>query len=221
MTPAALLYDQQASVPQAAQGVLALWESMCAARPRMLLLPGCCYVDCTNNSGPSEAGLVAGRRRVMCSGCRLVRYCSTACAQAAWPDHRKACCKLAAATGVGMQAAGGCSSGSTASIPLAGAAAAAAAAAAGGQVPAKAVVEAGAALSSRGNGSSGSDETTARDQGAVSPASHRVCAWCGVASQQLLRCGRCKAAWYCGTDHQRAAWKAGHKKECGTAAGAV
>jgi hypothetical protein len=58
-----------------------------------------------------------------------------------------------------------------------------------------------------------------RDQATVpSSVGSQVCAWCGVASQQLLRCGRCKAAWYCGVDHQRAAWKAGHKRECGAAA---
>jgi hypothetical protein len=45
-----------------------------------------------------------------------------------------------------------------------------------------------------------------------------VCAWCGVSAPNLLRCGRCKAAWYCGADHQRAAWRGGHKQECGAAA---
>jgi hypothetical protein len=42
----------------------------------------------------------------------------------------------------------------------------------------------------------------------------RVCTWCGEASPALRRCGRCKAAWYCGAEHQRADWKAGHKHKC-------
>jgi hypothetical protein len=63
--------------------------------------------------------------------------------------------------------------------------------------------------------SSAAADTAARDQGPASTG--RVCSWCGKASQQLLRCARCKAAWYCGADHQRAAWKAGHKQECGKA----
>jgi hypothetical protein len=78
----------------------------------------------------------------------------------------------------------------------------------------------GATTSSRGGGAQvgnqsapAPDTAAARDQGPGSQG--RVCDWCGKASQQLLRCARCKAAWYCGADHQRAAWKAGHKQECG------
>jgi hypothetical protein len=70
-----------------------------------------------------------------------------------------------------------------------------------------------AAALGRNTASSANDAAFGRDQG-LAPGG-RVCAWCGKASQQLLRCGRCKAAWYCGADHQRAAWKAGHKQECG------
>jgi hypothetical protein len=67
------------------------------------------------------------------------------------------------------------------------------------------------------------DSNTApdRDQGTgvppPAPATERACAWRGASGRELLRCGRCKAAWYCGVDHQRAAWKAGHKQECGAA----
>lgn len=46
-------------------------------------------------------------------------------------------------------------------------------------------------------------------------ASH-ACAVCGVnGAQQLLRCGRCKIVFYCGAEHQRAHWRAGHKEACG------
>jgi hypothetical protein len=82
----------------------------------------------------------------------------------------------------------------------------------------------GAGKSGARSGSSG-DAGPSQDQGAdaASPpaAAVRMCAWCGVTAPKLLRCGRCKAAWYCGADHQRAAWKAGHKKQCGTAAAAA
>jgi hypothetical protein len=91
----------------------------------------------------------------------------------------------------------------------------------GGQQAAAA--ERGAAPSNSSS-SSTRDTTPVRDQGAAgppAPAGVRACAWCGVTPHKLLCCGRCKAAWYCGVDHQRAAWKAGHKQECGTAAAAV
>lgn len=48
----------------------------------------------------------------------------------------------------------------------------------------------------------------------------RRCDWCFVASQldasakPPLRCGRCKAVFYCGRACQEADWKAGHKVEC-------
>jgi hypothetical protein len=73
----------------------------------------------------------------------------------------------------------------------------------------------GGSSSTTNSNSSGApnDAICVRDQGP--PPCGRVCSWCGVASQQLLRCGRCKGVWYCGVDHQRAAWKAGHRQECG------
>jgi hypothetical protein len=68
-----------------------------------------------------------------------------------------------------------------------------------------------------GASSSSSDSRLIKDQ-ETPPLDGRVCAWCGKLAPNLLRCGRCKAAWYCGVDHQRAAWKAGHKHECAAAA---
>lgn len=44
------------------------------------LLPGCCYLGCSNLTGVSEAALPT----LLCSGCRRVRYCSVACQRAAW-----------------------------------------------------------------------------------------------------------------------------------------
>jgi hypothetical protein len=60
-------------------------------------LLGCGYSACSNRAGPSEAGLVANSRGVLCQGCGVVRYCSRACARRAWPTHRKVCGRLAAA----------------------------------------------------------------------------------------------------------------------------
>lgn len=39
------------------------------------------------------------------------------------------------------------------------------------------------------------------------------CAFCG-ASGAPMKCSRCKVAWYCDTDCQRASWLAGHKHDC-------
>ena len=38
------------------------------------------------------------------------------------------------------------------------------------------------------------------------------CAVCAAAAE--LRCSRCKRVWYCGSEHQRAAWKDGHRNQC-------
>ena len=38
------------------------------------------------------------------------------------------------------------------------------------------------------------------------------CAVCAAAAE--LRCSRCKKVWYCGSEHQRAAWKDGHRNQC-------
>lgn len=56
-----------------------------------LLLPGCCYLGCTNLAGVSEAALPT----LLCSGCRRARYCSVMCQKAAWSEggHSLLCCK--------------------------------------------------------------------------------------------------------------------------------
>lgn len=51
-------------------------------------------------------------------------------------------------------------------------------------------------------------------------------AWCcnlegrSEAEVRLRACGRCRAVGYCSAECQRADWAAGHKAECGKAAGA-
>jgi hypothetical protein len=55
------------------------------------------HLRCSNLSGPSAEGLVAGRKGVVCGGCRVARYCSPACQQEDWRRHRHVCRRLAAA----------------------------------------------------------------------------------------------------------------------------
>jgi hypothetical protein len=45
-----------------------------------------------------------------------------------------------------------------------------------------------------------------------------VCAYCGVESEKLSRCGRCLNAYYCDVSCQKKAWQASHKNECKSAA---
>jgi hypothetical protein len=65
-------------------------------RPRVQLV-GCSNRGCTNLSGPSAEGLVAGRKGVRCGGCGVARYCCPACQQEDWPKHRHVCRRLAGA----------------------------------------------------------------------------------------------------------------------------
>jgi hypothetical protein len=67
-----------------------------ACRPRVQLV-GCSSPCCTNQSGPSAEGLVAGRKGVRCGGCRVARYCSPACQKEDWAQHRHVCRRLGAA----------------------------------------------------------------------------------------------------------------------------
>lgn len=54
-----------------------------AARP-------CAYTGC---SAPESA--VEAQPRLLCFGCRALRYCSTGCQTADWPAHKLACRELA------------------------------------------------------------------------------------------------------------------------------
>jgi hypothetical protein len=172
---------------------------------------GCGYDKCDNLDGPSEAGLVANGRGVLCSGCGVVRFCSPECARKAWPDHRWVCERLAAA--LGRCPAAGSTSSNSASSNMQGVGGCAAVGGSSGSLQAPAGEEDAALGASSSSSSSGGTRLTKEQE---SPGCEgRVCAWCGVASQQLRRCAGCKAVWYCGADHQRAAWKAGHKQECG------
>jgi hypothetical protein len=173
-------------------------------------LLGCGHAGCGSLACPSEAGAVTNRRGVVCSGCGVVQYCGHACAQQAWPVHRRVCRRLAAAGARGPDS----NSNSGSDLEDATRPSAAAARAASSS---RAMAGANGACAAMGASSSSRGSRLDTDQNPPSP----VCAWCGKASQNLLRCGRCKAAWYCGVDHQRAAWKAGHKQECGAAARAA
>lgn len=56
---------------------------------------------------------------------------------------------------------------------------------------------------------------------AASSPGQRSCANCGIRSDKLLKCARCKAAWYCSKDCQKAQYPA-HKSICkATVAGAA
>jgi hypothetical protein len=177
-------------------------------------LVGCGTYGCVTDIGPSEAWLVENSRGLLCGGCGVVRYCSAEHARHSWPKHRKVCRRLGAALGhvpavssdTGRDNNTGSSSRMASVRPdAAGTAALTRPVSASGR--------------SGFNFNSSSDSTSAADQGP--PPGGRVCSWCGKAAPNLLRCGRCKAAWYCGPDHQRAAWKAGHKEECGGSAAAA
>jgi hypothetical protein len=47
---------------------------------------------------------------------------------------------------------------------------------------------------------------------------HRACAACGKEALQMLKCSRCKAAFYCDAACQKRHWQE-HKAACGAAAG--
>jgi hypothetical protein len=179
-------------------------------------LLGCSYAGCNILAGPSEAGLVANGKGVLCGVCGVVRYCGPACAKLAWPAHSRVCRRLGAALGrdipITTTSTHNASSSSSSSS----------------RGPTKPTVP---AASSSGNAaaapavqgpvvgtSSGTQAAAAGSAPLQGPAStDPVCAWCGASSQELLRCGRCKQVWYCGVAHQKAAWKAGHKQECAAA----
>jgi hypothetical protein len=173
-------------------------------------LMGCGTYGCVEVFGPSETWLVHNRRGVLCGGCGVVRYCCPEHARHSWPTHRKVCRRLGAALGHAPTTCRdtGSSNNSSSSSRVAAATHNAARAPA---LPPSVSASAGGNPSH----SISKDSTPGGDQLGLTSGG-RVCSWCGKASQQLLRCGRCKAAWYCDADHQRAAWKAGHKQECGS-----
>jgi hypothetical protein len=80
-------------------------QSACWFRMQLV---GCSRTHCTNLSGPSAEGLVAGRKGVRCGGCWVARYCSPACRKQDWPQHWNDCRRLAAAAAAAsvQQAAG-------------------------------------------------------------------------------------------------------------------
>jgi hypothetical protein len=194
-------------------------------RARSPLLVGCCHASCNNLDGPSEVGLVANGRGVLCSRCGVARFCSRSCALLAWPAHRHVCGRLAAS--LGRKAASDGNTTSTATTTSSSSSSsgnlqrkAQLAAAAGSCCDSRQAAAAVPVAAPGTSGSSSADDTVPpKDQRPA--AKVRVCAWCGKATPSLLRCAGCKVAWYCGADHQRAAWKAGHKQECAAAAAAA
>jgi hypothetical protein len=52
------------------------------------------------------------------------------------------------------------------------------------------------------------------------PPSRRHCSLCGTAGRGLLRCSRCKSAWYCNASCQKRGWNK-HKPDCKPAGGAA
>jgi hypothetical protein len=63
----------------------------------------------------------------------------------------------------------------------------------------------------RRNASAGSSYVPNNNQ--QPPSTWLICAHCGVKSDKLSRCSRCKCTWYCSADHQRAHYP-NHKLEC-------
>ena len=63
-------------------------QQLAVRRARALALLKCGNPRCARLEGCSEAAAPRGKR---CSGCRLVWFCSEACSQAEWPQHKHAC----------------------------------------------------------------------------------------------------------------------------------
>jgi hypothetical protein len=84
----------------------------------------------------------------------------------------------------------------------------------------------GASASAAGRSTSGAPVAPSFAGGAggsgagAGSAAATVCGRCGKAAgtgsvpAKLLRCSRCKGAWYCSAECQKVAWAAGHKAEC-------
>lgn len=85
----AQLHGPLLSTTQLQGRVDAVWEGYALTHFNGRLVPGCCYLGCSNLCGTSEAAL----RTQLCGGCRKARYCSRKCQQAAWRDggHHAVC----------------------------------------------------------------------------------------------------------------------------------
>lgn len=64
----------------AQQEVAPQWEAYARDNFEGRMLPGCCYLGCTNLTGVAEAALPMLR----CGGCQRARYCGAACQRGAW-----------------------------------------------------------------------------------------------------------------------------------------
>ncbi|KAK6996029.1 hypothetical protein R3P38DRAFT_3074559 [Favolaschia claudopus] len=59
---------------------------------RLFIIAECC------NAGCKESSESCSTKLRYCSGCRLMRYCSTSCQKSAWKSHRSTCADLAKLT---------------------------------------------------------------------------------------------------------------------------
>jgi hypothetical protein len=79
-------------------GTVARCVAACSSTVQLL---GCAHLGCTTRPpgglASCEASLGVNRKGSVCGGCGVVRYCSPACAQRDWPEHRRVCRRLAAA----------------------------------------------------------------------------------------------------------------------------
>lgn len=81
--------EQAANVPRPRRPPLSPeGRQLAERRARALALLKCANPRCSRLEGASEAAAPRGR---LCSGCRTVRFCSEACSQQEWPQHRAAC----------------------------------------------------------------------------------------------------------------------------------
>ena len=64
-----------------------------------------------------------------------------------------------------------------------------------------------------GGAGGGAQPAVQAPDAAAAAAESKQCLQCGE-RLGLVRCGRCKAVWYCGKQCQTASWKAGHKADC-------